>query len=231
MKALLNSLIGTELPRPLAVTSSMIAEGARKNGADPAIMVGGHVFLRIINPMLVAMPGLDSDQKRSMVLATKALQNASNGVLRNVKEPFMAGFADVIEEELPDLQNWFLQIARQGDELRGVADLDEVVGMGGTTRRDSLLLGLDDPGLKLGDYFAASSEKDVLGIKPLHPDTRIGALILIAGSVKPQPKGLTLPSGALQMQSHAKLVERERRAVIAKVIERLKTETPEGHED
>ena len=231
MKALLNSLIGTEVPRPLAVTSSMIAEGARKNGADPAIMVGGHVFLRIINPMLVAMPGLDSNQKRSMVLATKALQNASNGVLRNVKEPFMAGFADAIEEELPDLQNWFLQIARQGDELRGVADLDEVVGMGGTTRRDSLLLGLDDPGLKLGDYFAAPSEKDVLGIKPLHPDTRIGALILIAGSVKPQPKGLTLPSGEMQKQSHAKLVERERRAVIAKVIERLKTEKPEGHED
>ena len=231
MKALLNSLIGTEVPRPVAVTSSMIAEGARKNGVDPAIMVGGHVFLRIINPMLVAMPGLDTDQRRSMILATKALQNASNGVLRNVKEAFMVGFADAIEEALPDLQKWFLQIARQGDELRGVADLDEEVGMGGTTRRDGLLLGLDDPGLKLADYFAVPSKTDVLGVKPLHPDTRIGALILTAGGARPQPKGLSLPANELQKQSHAKLVERERRAVIAKVIERLKADKPKGRED
>ncbi len=231
MNALLNSLIGTEVPRPVAVTSSMIAEGARKNGADPAIMVGGHVFLRVINPMLVAMPDLDANQRRSMILATKALQNASNGVLQNVKEPFMAGFADAIEEALPDLQKWFLQIARQGDELRGVADLDEEVGMGGTTRRDALLLGLDDPGLKLDDYFAVPSKTDVLGLKPLYPTTRIGALILTAGAAKPQAKGLTLPANELQKQSHAKLVERERRAVIAKVIERLKAEKPKGRED
>jgi len=211
----------------------MIAEGARKVGANVPVMVGGHIFLRIINPMLVKIPGLDADQRRAMVLATKALQNASNGlsVPEDGKEPFMRLFADTIDEYLPDLQKWFLQIARQGDELRGVADLDEEVGMGGTTRRDSLLLGLDDPGLKLADYFAVPSKTDVLGVKPLHPDTRIGALILTAGAAKPQSKGLTLPANELQKQSHARLVERERRAVIAKVIERLKAEKPKGRED
>lgn len=231
MKALFRSLIGQEVPRPIAVTSSMIAEGARKTGADPAIMVGGHVFLRVINPMLVAMPGLDTNQRRAMVLATKLLQNASNGVTDYKKEPFMARFAETIEEELPDLQRWFLQVAAQGDKLRGIDDLDQEVAMGGTTRRDALLMGLDNPALKLEDYFAAPNESDVLGIKPLYPDTRIGALILTAGAAKPQPKGLTLPSSPLQKQSHAKLVERERKAVIAEVIKRLKADKPKGREE
>ncbi|MGC8477256.1 MAG: hypothetical protein ACP5NP_12950 [Acetobacteraceae bacterium] len=231
MRALLRSLIGTEVPRPIAVTSSMIAEGARKNGVDPAIMVGGHVFLRVINPMLVSMPGLDANQRRAMVLATKLLQNASNGITRGGKEEFMELVAEAIEEEIPDLHRWFLQIAEQGDKLRGTDDLDQEVAMGGTTRRDALLLGLENPGLKLEDYFAAPSESDVLGIKPLYPDTRIGALILTASAVKPEPKGLTLPASPLQKQSHAKLVERERKAVIAEVIKRLKADKPKGREE
>ncbi|MDE2007214.1 MAG: hypothetical protein KGI51_11650 [Rhodospirillales bacterium] len=233
LRALFRKLIGSTVAREIATTASMIAAGARKVGADPAVMVGGHVFLRVINPMLVALPGLDAKQRRAMVLATKALQNASNGlvVAEDGKEPFMRDFAEVIEEHLDDLHAWFLDIALQGDKLRGVDDMDQEVSMGGTTRRDALIINLENPSLKMEDYLAAPSEGDKLGIKPLYPDTRIGALIHSAGSLKPEPKGMTLPVTPLQKQSHAKMVERARRDVIKQVVQKLKAEKPGKDED
>ncbi|MDE2581937.1 MAG: hypothetical protein KGL52_09905 [Rhodospirillales bacterium] len=233
LRALFRKLIGSTVAREIAITASMIAAGARKVGADPAVMVGGHVFLRVITPKLATLDGLDTNQKRAMVLATKALQNASNGVAvaKDSKEPFMRDFAEVIEEHLGDLQAWFLDIAEQGDKLRGIDDMDQEVSMGGVTRRDVLIMNLENSSLKLDDYFAAPSEGDKQGIKPLYPDTRIGALILSAGSLKPEPQGMQLPVTPLQKQSHAKLVERTRRDVIKQVVQKLKTEKPGKDED
>jgi hypothetical protein len=229
VKALLNSVVGKEVPGPIATTSSMIAAGARKTGmgdADVAIMIGGHVFLRLINPMLTTMSGLDGDQKRSMILATKVLQNASNGITTSEKEPFMNAFADYINDELPTLHQWFLDIARQGDELRGIDDLDQVVSTGKTTRRDVLITTLDDKGYDPAEQFAQPSVDDPLGLKPAAPSTRIGKLIKIAVAAKPQPEGIQLPTTELGLKSHAKLVDRARREVIARVVDRLKRDAP-----
>lgn len=233
VRALLNSVVGKEVPGPIATTSSMIAAGARKAGmsdTDVAIMVGGHVFLRLINPMLVSMSGLDSNQRRSMILATKLLQNASNGITTSEKEPFMNAFADYINDELPTLHQWFLDIARQGDELRGIDDLDQIVSTGKTTRRDVLINNLDNKGYDPAEQFADPTEDDPLGLKPANPSTRIGKLIKIALASKPQPEGIQLPTTELGLKSHAKLVDRARREVIVRVVERLKRDAP-GKDD
>jgi hypothetical protein len=233
VQALLNSVVGKDVPGPIATTASMIAAGARKTGmgdTDVAIMVGGHVFLRLINPMLVSMSGLDANQRRSMILATKLLQNASNGITTSEKEPFMNAFADYINDELPTLHQWFLDIARQGDELRGVDDLDQVVSTGKTTRRDALIINLDNKGYDPAEQFADPTQDDPLGLKPADPSTRIGKLIKIAVAAKPQPEGIQLPTTELGLKSHAKLVDRARREVIARVVERLKRDAPSQEE-
>jgi hypothetical protein len=122
VRALLNSIVGKPVPRAIATTAGMIAAGARKTGMNKdqiAVMVGGHVFLRVVIPALVTMPGLTAEQQRAMVLATKLLQNVSNGITDGGKEGFMADFADIIEEEMPSLHAWFLEIAASGDMQRG----------------------------------------------------------------------------------------------------------------
>jgi len=229
VKALLNAVVGKEVPRPIATTASMIASGARKTGMgdeDVAIMIGGHVFLRLINPMLVSMPGLDANQRRSMILATKVLQNASNGVTTSVKEPFMDAFADYIDGELPTLHQWFLDIARQGDEVLGLDGLEDKVTVGGKTRRDALIMNLDDPGYDPAEHFADPTQQDPLGLTPAAPTSRIGKLIAAAVAGKPQAQGIALPIDERGRASHAKLVDRARREVIARVVARLKRDAP-----
>lgn len=229
VKALLNAVVGKEVPRPIATTASMIAAGARKTGMgdeDVAIMVGGHVFLRLINPMLVSMPGLDANQRRSMILATKVLQNASNGVTTSVKEPFMDAFADYIDGELPTLHQWFLDIARQGDEVLGLDGLEDKAGMGRDTRRDVLITHLEDLDYDPAPNFADPTQQDPLGLTPAEPTTRIGKLIAAAVALKPQAQGIALPIDDRGRASHAKVVERARREVIARVVVRLKRDAP-----
>lgn len=122
VRALLGSIIGGPVPSPVATTAGIIASAARKSGMDErdvAIMVGGHIFLRVIIPALVTMPGLSTEQRRAMVLATKLLQNISNGVANGSKESFMEAFASAVKEEMPALHNWFLEIAAEGDMQRG----------------------------------------------------------------------------------------------------------------
>ena len=229
VRALLNAVVGKEVPRPIATTASMIAAGARKTGmgdGDVAIMVGGHVFLRLINPMLVSMPGLDSNQRRSMILATKVLQNASNGVTTSVKEPFMDAFADYIDGELPTLHQWFLDIARQGDEVLGLDGLDDPLAMGAGTNRSSLIDHLEDPSYDPAPNFADPTQEDPLGLAPAAPTTRIGKLIAAAVALKPQAQGIGLPIDERGRASHAKVVARARREMIARVVDRLKRDAP-----
>lgn len=138
----------------------------------------------------------------------------------------MNAFADYIEDELPTLRQWFLDIARQGDELRGIEDLDQVVSTGKTTRRDVLITTLGDKGYDPAEQFAQPTEDDPLGLTPANPTARIGKLIKIAVAAKPQAKGIQLPTTELGLKSHAKVVDRARREVIARVVDRLKRDAP-----
>ncbi len=209
----------------------MIAAAAGKAGMDGkkvAIMVGGHVFLRVIVPALVAMPSISSEQRRAMTLATKILQNISNGMRDGSKEAYMAPFAQMVDDEMPALHKWFMDIVAQGDELRGIDGLDDEVTKG-VSRRDGLIMNLEDPSHDLDQYFARPTVDDPLGRLPEYPDTRIGKFILDAGATRLPPDGITLPDGP--STSHDKLVKRERGLLIKLVVERLKSEAPKKDED
>jgi hypothetical protein len=227
----LHTLESKPAPSEIATTASMIAAAARKAGMNDqkvAIMVGGHVFLRMIVPALVAMPSISSPQRRAMTLATKILQNVSNGVRDGGKEPFMLPFGDMVDREMPALHKWFMDIVAQGDALRGIDGLEDEVTKG-VSRRDGLIMNLENPSHDLQQYFATPTEDDPLGRLPESPNTRIGKFILDAGATRRPPEGISLPP--LPNTSHDKLVKRERALLIKVVVERLKSEAPKKDED
>ena len=227
----LHTLESKPAPSEIATTASMIAAAAGKAGMDGkkvAIMVGGHVFLRVIVPALVAMPSISAPQRRAMTLATKILQNISNGMRDGSKEAYMAPFAQMVDDEMPALHKWFMDIVAQGDELRGINGLDDDVTKG-VSRRDVLVMNLEDPSHDLDQYFARPTAEDPLGRLPEDPTTRIGKFVLDAGATRLPPDGITLPDGP--NSSHDKLVKRERGLLIKLVVDRLKSESPKKDED
>jgi len=174
------------------------------------------------------MPSISPPQRRAMTLATKILQNVSNGVRDGGKEAFMAPFADMVDDEMPALHKWFMEIVAQGDELRGIDGLDDEVTKG-VSRRDGLIMNLEDPSHDLDQYFAKPTKDDPLGRRAQNPNTRIGKLILDAGATRRPPNGISLPD--VPNTSHDKMVKRERASLIKVVVERLKAEAPKRDED
>jgi len=224
VNALLGSLMKGEVPRPIATTAGMIATGARKQGrndSDVAIMVGGHVFLRLINPALVVIPTTSPEQKRALILATKVLQNASNGILGTPKEPFMDAFSDMIADELPALQDWFLDIAKQGDAMRGQPP--------GEDDRESWIAELQSEDFDRDANFLPPSEEDPMGLQPSDPRGALGQLILADLAAHAPRSDVRLPPQVTD--GFLKVVARARAEVLARVTEQLEDGRPLVPED
>jgi hypothetical protein len=163
-----------------------------------------------------------------MTLATKILQNISNGMRDGSKEAYMAPFAQMVDDEMPALHKWFMDIVAQGDELRGINGLEEEVDKG-VSRRDGLIMNFENPSHDLDQYFAKPTQDDPLGRLPEDPTTRIGKLILDAGATRLPPEGISLPD--IPNSSHDKMIKRERGLLIKLVVARLKSESPKKDED
>ena len=212
VQRMLYSVMHKDVPREVATIASMLAAGARKKGKterDVAILVGGHVFLRVISPSLIAIPNMSEEQQKAAVFASRLLQCASNDMTSSLKEPYMADLVEMVEAEIPALQQWFLEVAEEGDRMRGLPKDDEEL-----EELIEQLEGRFDPAM-----FVDPSEDDPMGVFPANPGTMLGQQILTATANEPPPEGIPLPTP--MNSSHLKIVERERKKVVANVVKRL----------
>ncbi|ORY52851.1 hypothetical protein BCR33DRAFT_845142 [Rhizoclosmatium globosum] len=104
---LLDNLLGSDkFPAELRVVCAKLADIVGQRFPEhKTTAVGAFMFLRFINPLIVApwtlnivAPIQDRRLMRGLVLATKVIQNLANNLLFNSKEPFMEGLNDLLQE-------------------------------------------------------------------------------------------------------------------------------------
>lgn len=80
--------------------------------------IGGYLFLRFFNPALVVPDGIDikvagdltAENRRTLLLISKILQNLSNGV-EFQKEEYMKPFNPYVKEKFDAMKEYFDQAA------------------------------------------------------------------------------------------------------------------------
>ncbi|SPQ93554.1 Ras-GAP domain-containing protein [Plasmodiophora brassicae] len=92
-------------------------------------MIGGYIYLRFFNPVIVAPDALDfvrgklsKKNRRNLILIAKLLQNLSNGLEFGEKEPYMTGCNCFIRDSREILDNYF-------DRLVDVEDLSTALAL------------------------------------------------------------------------------------------------------
>ncbi|KAI9331843.1 hypothetical protein BDR26DRAFT_824234, partial [Obelidium mucronatum] len=108
VERLLDNLLGhpEKFPQELRVVCGKLAEiVGQRFPENKTTAVGAFMFLRFINPIIVApwtlnviSPIQDRRLLRGLVLATKVIQNLANNVRFSQKEPFMADLNDLLEK-------------------------------------------------------------------------------------------------------------------------------------
>jgi Ras GTPase-activating-like protein IQGAP2/3 len=90
---------------------------------------GGYVYLRFLNPAIVAPDGMNlikakpsKTVRRNLVLVAKVLQNLSNGVLFGGKEKYMQALNTFIESKRPAMERFFAALC-------AVEDVDEALSI------------------------------------------------------------------------------------------------------
>jgi neurofibromin 1 len=90
---------------------------SRKFFGSEVKAVGGILFLRIICPSLVSPQNMylqappSPETFRGLVLLTKIVQNVANGVTFGSKEQYMVPFNNLVEEYVPKLTTFLLEIS------------------------------------------------------------------------------------------------------------------------
>lgn len=203
--------IPTEISRVCAVMS----EEGRQRGFDERqarILVGGQVFLRLINPFFTDLIKTLQNQpvdQRLILFVTKIMQNVSNDVPFS-KEPewqpynalFFPGVRDAVAEFLD-------RVVESGQAARSLAalapdlDLDEVPEVVAAAKRNDRLLAA---------LFKDPTEDDPLGTDPRDPMMPIGRAIATAAAQRSRDYEL---DGLLNMpEQHQSLVHSERLDVL-----------------
>jgi hypothetical protein len=84
---------------PIAAFCASLFDTAQKNGMDPNhayLLVSSQIFLRMINPMFIAVIAVvPNGQQKAMMALSKLLQDDANNVRHGQKQVSMAPFADL----------------------------------------------------------------------------------------------------------------------------------------
>jgi hypothetical protein len=87
------------IPMPIAAFCASLFDTAQKNGMDPNhayLLVSSQIFLRMINPMFIAVIAVvPNGQQKAMMALSKLLQDDANNVRHGQKQVSMAAFADL----------------------------------------------------------------------------------------------------------------------------------------
>ncbi|KNC55028.1 uncharacterized protein AMSG_10622 [Thecamonas trahens ATCC 50062] len=101
--------------------------------------MGGFFFLRLFCPAitspqeyLISRDEVSRDERRYLVLVAKVIQNAANGVKFGKKEEFMVQLNDLVESNIPKIENFFTQSLFAGSDAEagsfaGPTDANEPV--------------------------------------------------------------------------------------------------------
>merc|ERR1711916_97555 len=113
---------GTELDEgfgPASLKEVLDYVGSSVGAAYPNKQVqgmGGFYFLRLFCPAItspqeyrISSDEVSRDERRYLVLVAKVIQNAANGVKFGKKEDFMVQLNDLVESNIPKIDNFFTQ--------------------------------------------------------------------------------------------------------------------------
>jgi hypothetical protein len=109
-------------------------EGVARFGPGPAVLalVGGFLFLRVITPM-VASPKvvlgateqtLTPNQRKSLIVIAKVLQNLSNGILYGEKEEYMVPLNPFLQKYRPRIEKYFENVCKLDSSLEKKQEAD-----------------------------------------------------------------------------------------------------------
>lgn len=108
-------------PQPISTIAHVVASSMTNEGFDEeeiAKTIGSFVMLRIVCPQFTRMCAeLPANERRSVILATKAIQNLANGILDAGKEPWMQPLMDAVRGRYDEMNGWLLDIAKEGEAL------------------------------------------------------------------------------------------------------------------
>jgi hypothetical protein len=109
------------LPHTVRAIAALIRTAAEFRGLDPWPLVGGFIILRFINPAIVSPHAFgilprapEPIAQRNLVLVSKVLQNAANGVPFGDKEPYMQSMNSFLQVAAPQVKE-YLQAAAAFD--------------------------------------------------------------------------------------------------------------------
>eukprot|EP01088_Endostelium_zonatum_P013949 TRINITY_DN2891_c0_g2_i1.p1 TRINITY_DN2891_c0_g2~~TRINITY_DN2891_c0_g2_i1.p1 ORF type:complete len:653 (-),score=130.75 TRINITY_DN2891_c0_g2_i1:175-2133(-) len=145
------------LPREIRAIAAFISQEAKKHLSEreAAILVGGFIMLRLINPSIVAPESYgmlawgsipSAKARRNLIMLTKLIQNLSNGVEFGVKEPHMRLVNNFIVDNRETLVRWFDEIVKDPLKKEGgedFADCKNLLMENGNPRRASSTQQLD----------------------------------------------------------------------------------------
>lgn len=155
-------------PIPTAVSrvcETLYATAMKKYGDEDEALryVGGHVFLRIINPALMSAKYASPGDQRNAVRMSKVIQNLANGTA--IKDNGYERLNDLIDELSPQVDAY----------LRGIVEV------GDTDKKDVTVQELAESALMSGDaingFFAEPTADDPLGTIPSQPLSVLGRAI------------------------------------------------------
>eukprot|EP01116_Phalansterium_solitarium_P018246 TRINITY_DN4776_c0_g1_i1.p1 TRINITY_DN4776_c0_g1~~TRINITY_DN4776_c0_g1_i1.p1 ORF type:complete len:1016 (-),score=409.89 TRINITY_DN4776_c0_g1_i1:202-3249(-) len=122
------------LPREIRAICGYTAQAAAVHAPEQsAALIGGFVMLRYVCPALVTpeawglLPAdepLPAAARRNLVLITKLVQNASNGVEFSSKEAYMLPMNDFVRRNGPPLASWLAEVATDPRSLTPRSPID-----------------------------------------------------------------------------------------------------------